>query len=988
MENLETGQSIAIIGVACRLPGVRNPGDLWDVLTTESDTIGCIPVERLDVEKLYDPTPGTPGCVVTRHGGFLDDVDMFDAEFFGIAPHVASRLDPQERLQLEAVWEAVEDAGIPDRALAGSNTGIYSTAMTADYWDLLRDAGKNDLHAAVNAKPSATAAGLIAHHLDLRGPAMGLEATCASALLSVHLASRALRHGEVDLAIVTSANILLGFDQYIAMSEAEILSPTGRCRFGDAKADGYVRSEGVVAMVLKPLDRAVADGDRIYAAIRGTAAVNNGRSSGIMIAPSLEGQIDMLRRAYRDAGVTPGDVTYVEAHGPGTPDGDVVELSALAEVMDDGREPGVRCVVGSVKSNIGHVEAAAGLAGLLKAALVLTNRRIPATLHVTRPNPILAELPDSIELALQPVDLAAHPEGSLLAGVSAFGLTGTNVHVVLSEAPVSAPAVRHRAAPLLLPLSAKSPTAARALAGRYADLIGTRVGADPIDVCYSAGTRRSNLAYRTAVVGNDRAALLDQLRSVAAGHDRASVLNRLGPDAEPPQVVFVFAGQGSQRDDMARELLDTQPCFREWMMRCDKAVAAEAGWSVVERLLGDARLASEEHIQPALWAIEVSLAALWREWGIEPDLVIGHSMGEVAAAVTVGALSLQDGANLVCRRSRVLSQIRGAGAMWAVQLGEADATKAIADQTGDVCIAAVNGDHATTLSGDTAALAALVEQFQANGVYCKRLRVGCAAHTRQVEPITEDLRAALADLSPATARVPLYSTVLDRELDGRELDADYWVSNLRQPVMFAPAVRAAIARQPRTLFIEISPHSVLIQSIEDLVESSIGEQFAIPSLCRDQSELGTMMAGLAAAYTHGLRPNWERVYPNGRYVPVPGHPWQRRSYWVDEPSDTATVTPVEPRHPVTSLADTGINGDLMHTIVRHTAHVLAMSADEVDPSVPLLNSGLDSLLATKLSARITQEFGVQLPARRLLTHLSLVDLAEQLNQQLLAGQAS
>jgi acyl transferase domain-containing protein len=572
--------------------------------------------------------------------------------------------------------------------------------------------------------------------------------------------------------------------------------------------------------------------------------------------------------------------------------------------------------------------------------------------------------------------------------VSAFGLTGTNVHVVLGEAPVPAPSAEHADRPLLLPLSAKSPATLRLLAGRYADLISTRVGADPTDVCYSAGARRSHYACRMAVVGKDRDALLDELRSVEAGYDCSSVLNRLDPGVPAPQVVFVFAGQGTQRDGMARELLDAQPCFREWMLRCDRAIAAEAGWSVIERLRDDTPLTSEEEIQPAVWAIEVSLAAMWRDWGIEPDLVIGHSMGEVAAAVTSGALSLQDGANLICRRSGLLSRIRGAGAMWAVQVGDAEAALAIADQDGEVSIAAINGDHSTTLSGDADALATVVGRLRGSGVYCKQLRVGCASHARQVDPITEELRVALADLRPAKTGVPMYSTVLDRRLDGRELDGAYWVRNLRQPVLFGPAVRAAIARQPRTLFIEMSPHSVLVHAIEDLAESAAGDQFAVASLCRDQSELETVTAGLAAAYTHGCQPRWERVHPNARYVPVPGHPWQHRSYWVDTPTEPAVVSAVQPLRPARPFPDNGVDDDLIHRIVRHTAHVLAMPAEEVDPSVPLLDSGLDSLLATKLSTRIKQELGVQVPARRLLTQLSLVDLAEQLNQQLLAGQAS
>ena len=984
-------QQIAIIGVACRLPGAPSPDDLWDVLIAERDTIGRIPADRFDMDKLYDPNPGTPGRIVSRFGGFLEGIDQFDAEFFGISPQVAMRTDPQERLLMEATWQAMEDAGIPDHAVRGSNTGVYTTSVTADYWDILREAGLADLHAAVNAKPSATAAGLISHHLDLLGPAMGVEATCASALLAVHLACRALRHGEVDLAIVAGANVLLSPDQYMAMSEAEILSPTGRCRFGDAHADGYVRSEGVVAMVLKPLAAAIADGDRIYAAIAGTAATSNGRSGGTMISPGLAGQMNMLRTAYRDAGVLPGEVDFVEAHGPGTPDGDVVELTALAEVLAEGRAPDRPCLVGSVKSNIGHTEAAAGFAGLLKATLAIRNRVVPATLHVDAPNPVLAELPGSIELAVRAHDLADRT-APIVAGVSAFGLTGTNVHVVLREVPqATRPAAprRERRAPYVLPLSAKSSTALRELAGRYADVLGSRVAAPNLtDLCFGASARRSHHGHRVAVVGTSREGMLDALRSHEAGFESPSVLSGLEPGAGVPRVVFVFAGQGSQRDGMARELLENQPCFREWMQRCDKEIAAEVGWSVIDRLLGDAPLTAEEHIQPALWAIEVSLAALWREWGIEPDLVIGHSMGEIAAAVTAGALSLRDGAALICRRSAMLSKIQGSGSMWAVQLGEAEAREAIRDVAGAVCVAAINSDHSTTLSGDAAALASVIEPLRRRGVYCKQLRVGCASHAPQVEPIGNDLREALLDLRQGELTVPMHSTVVDRELDAAELDATYWVANLRQPVRFAPVIRSVITKHPHTLFIEISTHSVLIPAIEDTIESATGNFLAVPSMCRDQSELDTLHNGLAAAYTHGCLPDWARVHDGGRFLPLPGYPWQRKSFWADmvatPPLALPTAAPAQSRVDIVPVpAD-----DLVRTIVLHTAEVLALPETQIDPATPLLDAGLDSLLAAKLGSRIKQELGVDVPVRQLLARSTLTDLAAQLREQLPSAQRS
>jgi acyl transferase domain-containing protein len=989
--SLDHDHAIAIIGVACRLPGAPGISDLWDVLITERDTIRRMSTKRFDVDEIYQRNPARRVRIEKLVGGFLDDIDMFDAKFFGISPWVATRLDPQERMLLETSWEAVEDAGIPAENLRESNTGVYATTMSADYWDVMRAAGAHDLHAAVSAKPSATAAGLIAHHLDLRGPAMGLEATCASSLLAVHVACRALRHGEVDLAIVGGASIALGPHQFLAPAEARLLSPSGRCRFGDANADGYVRSDGAVAMVLKPLGRALADGDQIYAAIAGTSATNDGRSGGPMICPGLPGQINMLRAAYRDAGVRPGEIDFVEAHGPGTADGDRVELRALAEVLGEGRPADRPALVGSIKSNIGHTEAAAGVAGLLKAALAIRHRQVPATLHVEQPNAVLAEWAGAIGLAVRPHDLSDRPT-PILAGVSSFGLTGTNVHVVLSEVPQAEVASAPRSArvlPYVLPVSAKDPAALRRLAGGYADQLSSRVAVpDLADACYSASARRTHHAHRLAVVADSRESLLDGLRAYEDGVTSTLVRTGNASGSVPPRIVFVFAGQGSQRPDMARELLELQPCFRDWMQRCDKEIEAEAGWSVIDRLLGDTALAGEEYIQPALWAIEVSLAALWREWGIEPDLVIGHSMGEVAAAVTAGALSLRAGAALICRRSGMLKRLQGTGAMLAVALGEAEADAALeaaGSAAGRVVVAAVNSDHATTLAGDPEALHSVVELLRRRGVYCRQLGVNYASHGPQVEPVMADLRAALAGLTPSAGRIPLHSTVFDRVVDGTELTADYWARNLRQQVRFAPAVRSALTGAVSTVFIEMSAHPVLTPAIEEAVSTATGTALAVPSLAGGK-EAQTLMSALAAVYTFGGRPRWERIYENARFVPPPRYPWQRTSFWIGQKTKPAPeVATWAPRIALPARnGEQSPTDDLVRTMALQTADLLAMAHEDIDPAMPLLDAGLDSVLAGQLSARITRELGVAVPARHLLARLTLAELAEQVHEKIRA----
>ena len=967
--------AVAIVGASCRVPGAPDVSTFWDLLLSGTDAVGEIPPERFDIDRWYDSTPGRPGRIVSRVGGFLPDVDRFDASFFGLSPQAAIRADPQQRLLLETAWEALEDAGIPAEQLAGSDTGVYLSCWSASYWDMLRSAGMYDLHAAMSAEPGGTAAGFVSHHLDLRGPAMGLNATCASSLFAVHLACQALRSGQTGLAIVGGANLLLSPDSYLAFSEAEMLSPTGRWRFGDVRADGYVRSEGALTLVLKPLARAVADGDRVYASILGTAATNDGRTGGTMLAPGLAGQVRMLRAAYRDAGVSPGDVDYLEAHGTGTPQGDPVELAALDEVLRDGRPADRPCPVGSAKSAVGHTESAAGLVGLLKAALVLRHRAVPPTLRVERPQPVFDRPGSPLRLATERETLPDRGRPAL-AGVSAFGLSGASAHVVLAEAPVPpAPAPRRAARAHVLPLSAPDPIALAALAGRYADLL--EAGADPLDVSFSAATRRTRHAHRMAVVAPDRAGLVDRLRAYRTGLTADGVVSGRHGTAVP-EVVFVFPGQGSQSAGMARGLLADNPVFRAAFAECDRAVRAESGWSPVEAIESGREPTSVDVVQPVLWATQVALAAVWRDWGVRPDLVIGHSMGEIAAATANGALTVDQGAAVVCRRARLLAGLPTAGAMWAVRLGEADARAAIAGYGDRVTVGVLNSDRATVLSGDPDALAEVAESLRAKGVHRVRVPVDYASHSPGVDPLRPGLLAALADVTPKAGDVPLWSTALDRVVDGTDLDAGYWADNLRLPVRFAAAVRAALTRGRPVVFVEISPHPVLAAAIEDGIGSADAE--VVAALHRDSPDAEAVLEGLAAAWVRGVEPSWTEVRRGAVAVPLPSYPWQRRRFWVDVPADRPTG-PVVPRQapPVRAVeADVPPSTDFADHLVGLATEVLGLPVDELDPDQPLHSAGLDSLLAARLRGRIRQELRVHLSVGDLLGGRSLAELAEDL----------
>ncbi|MGW3995020.1 type I polyketide synthase [Amycolatopsis sp. NPDC004772] len=980
-------QDVAIVGAACRLPGAGTPEQFWEVLRTARDTVTEVPDDRFDIDRWFSPEMGKPHTIRSRSGGFLDRIDQFDARFFGILPNEAEQMDPQQRMLLEVAWEALEDAGRTAPELAGSNTGVYMNICTSGYWDVLRAAGRHDLHAAMGGEAGGMAAGRIAYHLDVRGPVMALESTCATALLAAHVAGRALRSGEIDLAVIGSANLLLSPDLYFALSEAEMLSPTGRCRFGDRDADGYVRSEGAVVLVLKRQEDADADGDRTYATVVGSAVRGDGRSGGTLTTPGVEGQEAVLRAAYEDAGVSPADVDFVEAHGPGTPAGDPVELTALATVLGEQRDPARPCLVGSAKSNVGHLEVASGMVGLLKAALALYHRELPQTLHVRTPLPVFEEPGSPLRLATERTPLM--PIGRpALAGVSAFGLSGGYAHAVLSEAPAVTAPRRTRddggRPAYLLPLSAKDPTALRTLAAATAELLSTPDGPSAADVCHTAGTRRTHHERRVAVVGRDRAELADELIAVAGGHGV-----RPAP-VRAPRVVFVFPGQGSQWPGMGRELLRTDAVFAARLGECDRAVRAEAGFSVLEALESGRTLSTMDEVQPVLWAVQVALAASWRSRGIEPGLLIGHSMGEVAAAVTAGALTVAEGAAVICRRSGLLARRRTPGAMWAVQLGEERAVRAIGAHAGRVCVGVVNSPHATVLSGDPGALAEVVAPLRATGVHCRQVQVDYASHAPQVAGLCPDVERSLAGLRPREGRVPLHSTVLNRVVGGAELDGHYWADNLRLPVRFADAVGRVLADPRPVLFVEISPHPVLHAAIEDGIEAADAAAAATVtgSLERERPEAATMLRALATAYAAGCDPDWARLTEGGAFVPLPGYPWQGERYWVDDGAGawTSPVISLPHRHaPPAERFDEpgdrprrgpGTAEECAEDLVRRTAALLGIDTGEVDPGVPLTQLGVNSLFAVKLAYRLRSELDIAIGVRELLQASSITELAE------------
>ena len=877
---------IAVVGLGCRFPGgADSPQAFWRLLLDGVDAIGEIPADRFDVARLYDPRPGVPGRVATRYGGFLDGIDRFDAGFFRISPREADRLDPQQRLLLEVAWEALEDAGSVPEHLAGSPTGVFVGMWINDYEGrLFSDPDGVDFYMTTGSG-RYSASGRLSYVFGLQGPSMTVDTACSSSLVAVHLACRSLWSGECSAALAGAANTILQPHVSIAYSQSRMLAPDGRCKFGDARANGYVRSEGAGLVVLKRLSDALAAGDPVRALILGTAVNNDGSSSVSMGTPGQAGQEDLLRKAYRDAGIPPGSVQYVEAHGTGTSAGDPVELAALGAVLGQGRPAGSECLVGSVKTNVGHTEGAAGLAGLIKVVLALENRTVPPSLHFQSPNPAIPweRLPLAIPTAPTPWPADGGPAR---AGVSAFGIAGTNGHLVVEAAPSidSAPAAPPDRDCHLLVVSGHTADALKARARDWAGALASHERERLADAGYTAGARRAQHEHRLAVVSQSGREAAEQLSAFAAGEPGPRTTSGNVRPGGAGGIAFVFPGQGSQWLGMGRQLLAREPVFRESLEACDAAISGENGWSVVYEIgapEGRSRLDQIDVIQPTLFAVQVSLAALWRGWGIEPQAVVGHSMGEIAAAHVAGVLSLPDAARVICRRSRLLLRTRGQGAMAVVDLSMAEAARAIAGYEERLSVAVSNSSRSTVLSGDPGALDEVMAALEARDVFCRRVKVDVASHSPQMDPLRGELLAALEGLAPGAAAVPVYSTVAGRVVEGRSMDAGYWVRNLREPVLFSTAV-SRLLEDGCTALVEISPHPILVPAMQQEIQHLGRDALALGSTRREEDEQAALLDGVGVLYCHGRGPDWTRLFGPGRRVAaLPSYPWQRERFWHD-----------------------------------------------------------------------------------------------------------
>ncbi|MFE2420624.1 acyltransferase domain-containing protein [Streptomyces hokutonensis] len=950
------GEPVAVIGVGCRLPGgVHGPDAYWQLLIDGVDAIRRVPEDRWG-----DFTPFPP-AEAPLYGGYLDDIAGFDADFFRITPREAAVMDPQQRILLEVVREALDHAAVPATALAGTATGIYVGVSAPEYGRLtVADAHAVDPWAPAGAALSVTA-GRLAYVLDTHGPNMAVDTACSSSLVALHQACVSLRDGETDTAIAAGVNVLLSPSVGVAFARAGALAPDGRCKPFATTADGIGRGEGCAAVLLKRLSDAERDGDRVLAVIRATAVNSDGRSGGLL-APNPAAQQALLATAYGRAGLAPAHVDYVEAHGTGTPLGDPIEAGALGAVLGADRDREQPLLLGSVKGNLGHLECAAGLAGLVKTVLALHHDLVPPSLHGT-------SLPDArLRLVTEPEPWPRYG-GTATAGVSGFGFGGTNAHAVLEEWRPTVPPTEKpggTSAARLHLLSDLDTDRVRDTAARLAAWLRTPAGsaARPADVARTLAGRTGRGPVRAAVVAGDGRELADALGTLAQGAQDPRVVtgdrDRVGRGP-----VWVFSGYGSQWTGMGRQLLAEEPAFAAAVEKLDAQLSDVFGFSLRAHLAAAGPLDRLEVSQPVLFGTQLALAELWRSYGVEPAAVIGHSLGEVAAAVCAGALDVVDGARVVAVRARLLGGLRG-GAMAVVDLEDGELPDLERDFPG-VQVAVHSSPRQKVVTGDEVAVARLVRRLEKRGRAARAMRVVGAGHSPQVDPLLPELVEALADLRGRSPRVPVYSTVLEDPRGAGEFGAEHWAANLRRPVRLDRALAAA-ASDGRTAFVEISPHPVLAGAITDTVPGAL----AVGTLRRDAAGSTAFLGELGALYAAGL----PLPVPAGRVVDLPLPRWRHVRYWWTDGRERVT----RDRPPGPYVAPEPAPASVAARVSHHIATVTGHPTARLTPTTALADLGLDSLLAVRIRTALDREFGIELQLRDLFDAATIDEVADRIRQ--------
>lgn len=881
-------ESIAIIGMGCRLPGgASTPESFWELMRDGVDAVTEIPRDRFDIDEYYHPEPGTPGKTHTRYGAFVDRITEFDPVFAGVAPKNAASIDPQQRLFASACWAALEDAGIAPLSLDGTLTGVFVGLWSVEYWHRLASRPIEELDGnVVGGNLHCMASGSISYLLGLRGPSLTLDTACSSSLVAVDLAVQSLRTGASDLALAGGSNVILGPENYVCFSGLQVLSPDGRCKTFDASADGFGRGEGAGVVVLKRLSDALRDGDRILAVIHGSGVTQDGKTAGIAV-PNGESQEEAARRALLQAGIAPTEVAYAEAHGTGTRVGDPIEVRALANVYARGRSRDQPLLLGTVKTNIGHLESAAGIASLIKVVLALQHEALPPNLHFKRPNPEIPwdELPVKVVTEVTPWRRRERPR---YAAVSSFGVSGTNAHLIVGEAPVMEPEKpAHPPRPRhVLVLSTKDRDALRRSAEAYAKHFAKHPDLDPADVCFTAATGRSAFRERLAAAGATLGELRDRLQAFVDGKTVPGLVIGKAPVSGRPRLGFLFTGQGAQYVQMGRGLYESQPAFRRAMDRCDEILQPIMGRRILDVIYPPAGASSPiddtTFAQPALFALEYAVCEMWKSWGVEPSFVIGHSAGEDVAACVAGVFSLEDGLRLIAERGRLMGALPRAGSMVAIMTSEARVQAAVEPYRSDVSIATLNGPENVVISGRTESVEKIARAFEAEGVETRPLNVSHAFHSPLMDPMLAEFDKVARQIAYSKPRIPLVSN-LTGTLAGDELSGpEHWVEHIQKPVRFSDGI-AALRNLGCELFVEVGPKPTLARISQACLPPESGA--FLPTLHPGQDDWEFTLQTLGELFVRGVDVDW-KAFDAGyarRRVSLPSYPIKGQRYFVDAP---------------------------------------------------------------------------------------------------------
>ncbi|MEV6229235.1 type I polyketide synthase [Saccharopolyspora shandongensis] len=996
-------EPIAIVGMACRLPGsVHSPDELWQLVASGADAITGFPTNRgWDLDDLFDPDPDASGKSYARHGGFLHHADQFDPAFFGISPREALAMDPQQRLLLETTWEVLENAGIDPGELRGSPTGVFVGAIPQDYGARLHNAAKAVEGHVLTGTTSSAISGRVAYLLGLEGPAVTVDTACSSSLVAMHLACQSLRSGESSMALTGGATVMATPGMFIEFSRQRGLAPDGRCKAFSADADGTSWAEGAGVVALERLSDAERNGHRVLAVIRGSAVNQDGASNGLT-APNGPSQERVILQALANAGLTPADVDAVEAHGTGTSLGDPIEAQALLATYGQHHTVERPVWLGSLKSNIGHSQAAAGVAGVIKMVQAFHHDELPATLHADEPSPHIDWSSGALALLAksQPWPETGRPRR---AAVSSFGVSGTNAHLILEQAPPEESTQDGIPAEIvvgtgdLVPwvVSARTPDALAAQAARLHDHLVQDSGWTPSTVAWSLATTRAALEHRAVILGRDRDELLNELRALARGEVSPRIMPRTGPmTPDPDRVVLVFPGQGGQWPGMGRELLDTSPVFAAALAECDQALSRYQDWSVTDLLRNGDALERVDVIQPALFAVMVSLTRVWQALGVQPAAVVGHSQGEIAAAHIAGALDLDQAARVVALRSQLIrTHLAGHGSMLSTALS-VDNLKPHLDER--ISVAAINSPTATVLSGDTDAIHDLHAALTDQGVRSRVLPVDYASHSHHVETLRRPLLGQLAGLAPKPSAIPFHSTVTGAALDTTELDADYWYTNLATTVDFHRTITQLNAAGHHT-YLEPGPHPTLSHHISTIAADAT----SATTLHRDHPGRDTLLANAAHLWANGTPIAWQAVLPAGERIALPTYPFQRERFWlapattrVADSEDTGrpksdTTSTAKLRQQLARLPAHQRHTHLLDHVIRHAAAVLNYADPEAIPTHHTFQQiGYDSVTAIQLRNQLAATTRISLPATLIYDHPTPTQLADHLLELLLGEPSS